>query len=459
LQKRIESSQLANAHIPPPISCDSPAAPSLANELESSCSSGRKGRGGFRFALGGATALAILTSLSFAPTAVAPQFHAEPVRHLPVARSRSSPADVSVRIWSLAPPPALRAVPINSTSRIRFCDSCQWIRPSSAIRAQAAGDRAELGAEDGSSSTIGEAEVSGAWRFESSAGVSAQSGSDATISASEGRLQVTLRMTMEQYVAGVLAAEARGFTSPESLKAMAVAIRTYATRFRGRHRGQSFDFCDSTHCQALHLAEAGGRFLAAARATAGEILVYDGKPATTYYHRDCGGTTEAAGILWRDVNVPYLKQQSDPYCTRQSHEGWNTQISQADLGRALTGSGIAPPPRWHGIEVVTRTPSGRARKLRLVGATNLLIASAALRLAVARAFGGDKVRSDLFAVRAEGSDYVFSGVGSGHGVGMCQAGAAEMGAEGKTYDDILSFYYPGTTLWPPSHNASLVSGN
>ena len=122
-------------------------------------------------------------------------------------------------------------------------------------------------------------------------------------------------------------------------------------------------------------------------------------------------------------------------------------------------AGITPPPGWHAIEVVTRTPSGRAHKLRLTGVTNLLIAAAALRLAVARSLDGDQIRSDLFDVRAEGSSYIFSGVGSGHGVGLCQAGAAEMGIEGKTYDEILSFYYPGTTLQAPALRAAVVSGN
>jgi stage II sporulation protein D len=323
---------------------------------------------------------------------------------------------------------------------------------------RASGDEAEFGAEDGSNSTIGDADLSGGWRFESPNGGSAST-SDATISAADGHLRVTLRMTMEEYVAGVLASEARGFTSSESLKAMAVAIRTYATRFRGRHRADAYDFCDSTHCQALHLSGSDGRFLDAARATAGEILMYDGKPATTYYHQDCGGTTEAAGIGWRDVNTPYLTQQTDPYCTRASHEEWNAEISQGDLGKALTAAGITPPPGWHAIEVVTRTPSGRAHKLRLVGDTNLLIAAAALRLAVAHSLDGDQVRSDLFAVRVEGSRYIFSGVGSGHGVGLCQAGAAEMGIEGKNYDEILSFYYPGTTLQTPARRPTVVSGN
>ena len=129
------------------------------------------------------------------------------------------------------------------------------------------------------------------------------------------------------------------------------------------------------------------------------------------------------------------------------------------MDRALRRAGIKPPPGWHGIEVVTRTPSGRARKLRLVGGGNLLIAAPALRLAVARALGSDKIHSELFEVRADGDGYLFSGIGAGHGVGLCQDGAAEMGSEGKGYREILAFYYPGTNLYSPLPTHAALSGN
>ena len=459
MQKRIESPQLDNALKGPTALHDSTPSLSPATESTPSFTVAAIADRKLRLAIGTGAAMAILTSLALAPFAAAPQFHPEPQLNSPVSLSRNLPAEVAVRIWSLSAPPTLRAIPVDATSRFRFCNSCNWVHQSGETEVRAVDDQTEFGAANAPQSSIEGVELSGAWRLELPSGIFASSADRATISASKSRLQVTLRMTMEEYVAGVLAAEARGFASSESLKAMAVAIRTYATRFRGRHRLDSFDFCDSTHCQALRLVEASGRFLAAARATAGEILMYDGKPATTYYHRDCGGTTEGAGIAWRDVNAPYLTQQQDPYCTHLAHDGWSTEISQSDLTHALTTSGITPPPGWRAIEVVTRTPSGRARKLRLVGASNLLIAAPALRLAVARAFGGDKVRSDLFDVRVEGSRYIFSGVGSGHGVGLCQAGAAEMGTEGKSYDEILSFYYPGTTLHAPPQRPTVVSGN
>jgi len=67
----------------------------------------------------------------------------------------------------------------------------------------------------------------------------------------EGGLLVTISMPVEAYVRAVLAAESGDFQQSESMKAMAVAVRTYAARFRGQHMAEGFDFCDTTHCQAL----------------------------------------------------------------------------------------------------------------------------------------------------------------------------------------------------------------
>jgi stage II sporulation protein D len=67
------------------------------------------------------------------------------------------------------------------------------------------------------------------------------------------------------------------------------------------------------------------------------------------------------------------------------------------------------------------------------------------RLMIGRSLGWDRLRSDLYEVRANGDTFVFQGSGSGHGVGMCQSGAASMGDGGRSYREILAYYYPGAT--------------
>src|SRR5262245_16811296 len=82
----------------------------------------------------------------------------------------------------------------------------------------------------------------------------------------------TVEMPLEQYVAAVVAAEAGSLSSAEALRAMAVAARTYAIHFRGRHASEGYDLCGTTHCQRAEPATVNVRILAAARATEGEML-------------------------------------------------------------------------------------------------------------------------------------------------------------------------------------------
>ena len=129
---------------------------------------------------------------------------------------------------------------------------------------------------------------------------------------------------MDEYIAGVLAGETGNFKSDEALKAMAVAARTYAMHFGSRHALEHFDFCDTTHCQDLRIAGITDRLRKIVQSTAGEVLWYEGKPAATYYHANCGGMTEDGRfILGNDeAQVPYLVQHSDTYCIRNGGTQW-----------------------------------------------------------------------------------------------------------------------------------------
>mgnify|MGYP001582306145 CR=1 FL=1 len=250
-------------------------------------------------------------------------------------------------------------------------------------------------------------------------------------------------LPLEEYVAAVLAGESSVFASEEAQKAMAVAARTYAVRHLGRHRAEGFDFCDTTHCQDLRLAALTDRLRAATEATEGELLWYEGSPALTYYHRHCAGTTEAAHRVWPGIRAPYLVQQSDTFCTGSGRDEWHSRAGREELRQALRLAGIKLAAGPLTVEVIRRTPSGRAEELRVSGAR---VSAAAFHLAVGRALGWDVVRSNLYEVTESSGGPAFRGYGSGHGVGLCQAGAARRGEQGHNYRQILAFYYPGTAL-------------
>ena len=249
----------------------------------------------------------------------------------------------------------------------------------------------------------------------------------------------TVALPLEQYVAGVLAGESSVFRSDEALKAMAVAARTYTVRMRGRHSAEGFDFCATTHCQRFDPQSITPRLESIADQTAGELLWYLGKPAFTPYTRDCGGRTEDAAAVWPDLAAPYLKSREDPH----SAASWQWSADPARLADALRLSGLRAPRRVERISVSERTDSGRARTLVLSGeGESVRISAGSFRFAVGRQLGWNTVLSDSYEIH---SGTVFQGRGSGHGVGLCQRGADLMGQAGRTYREILVFYYPGTT--------------
>ena len=262
----------------------------------------------------------------------------------------------------------------------------------------------------------------------------------AEISARDGLLRIIARYPMEDYVAMVLQGETGGNMPPEALKAMAVAIRSYTTHFRDRHKAEGFDFCDTTHCQFLRL-DVAPAVRAAMRQTAGELLWDRGTPLAAYYHKDCGGKTESAAAVWPDQKSPALPAHDDPYCVRHT-QAWRSTISRAELDRALSNAGLRVPPKWSRIAISERTPSGRALTLRFTaGAEEIPLSASSLRFAVGRSFGWGRLKSDWYDIAQQGDQLVFSGKGIGHGVGLCQTGAEEMAREGKGYRDILAFYY------------------
>jgi stage II sporulation protein D len=177
-----------------------------------------------------------------------------------------------------------------------------------------------------------------------------------------------------------------------------------------------------------------------AEATAGELVWFEGKPAFTPYTLDCGGRTE-------DGDAPYLKSHADAWCTRAGTEQWQWSGDPAKIAKALLASGLRAPRTIEGITVAGQTASGRALALSLSGAgESVRISASSFRFAVGRELGWNTVRSDLYEVQSGGGRVLFQGRGAGHGMGLCQRGADQMGVEGRSYRDILAFYYPGTAV-------------
>ena len=351
------------------------------------------------------------------------------------------PQTVRVRLWYLHPPVALR-LRADGQAQLRKCPNCKDA-PIATMVVHASGSALQI---DGDRSTVSEIRVSGAFQMAAATGQPPiHADFPIEVHANQGHLLVTALMPMEEYIAGVLAGETGNFKSDEALKAMAVAARTYAMHFGSRHALEGFDFCDTTHCQDLRLTGINPHLRQIADATAGEVLWYDGEPAAAYYFANCGGTTEDGRyILGNDeARAPYLVQHSDQYCVRNGGTQWRSEVSKRDLQRALADDGVVVPGRLRTVSVLHRTASGRVEFVAINGAS---VSGLVFRSAIGRHIGWDRLKSNLYDVNDHGDRIVFHGRGAGHGVGLCQIGAEVMGEEGRSYRQILAFYYPGTRL-------------
>ncbi|MGE5244052.1 MAG: SpoIID/LytB domain-containing protein [Betaproteobacteria bacterium] len=249
-------------------------------------------------------------------------------------------------------------------------------------------------------------------------------------------------LPLERYVARVLAGEAARGSGPAALEALAITVRTFALANLGRHRADGFDLCDQTHCQVVRTATAATEHAAAA--TAGEVLLYDGAPASIYYTASCGGRTEIPSAVWPGADdPPYLPSREDDACGGAPE--WSAELSARDLQRALTRAGF-DGRRLRDVQVVGRDASGRVAQLRLEGLTPDVVSGQDLRVAVGRTLGWLLIRSTAFEVRRRGDRYRFTGHGSGHGVGLCVIGSARLAADGESAAQILGRYFPGLEI-------------
>ncbi len=358
--------------------------------------------------------------------------------------SQGFPQTVRVRLWYLHPPSSLTARAEAGQANVRKCATCAAAELRS-LSISAAGAQIRIKDEK---SVSRELRISGVFQLVPQNGPPVRADFPVELDASAGKLQITATMPMDEYIAAVLAGETGNFKSDEALKAMAVAARSYAMHFGSRHALEGFDYCDTTHCQDVLIAGITDRLRNIVRSTAGEVLWYEGKPAATYYHANCGGMTEDGRYMLAtdDIAAPYLVQHSDTYCVRNGSTQWHSEVTTRELQRALAADAIIIPGTLRSVAIVQRTPSGRVEMLRVVGASAITVPGVAFRSAVGRHIGWDRLKSNWYEVRVSGEHVSFTGRGLGHGVGLCQIGAEVMGEEGKSYREILAYYYPGTKL-------------
>lgn len=259
-----------------------------------------------------------------------------------------------------------------------------------------------------------------------------------------GKLLIVNQLDVEDYIKGVLYHEVSNRWPIEALKVQAVAARSYAFTQMQANIKKDFDVTNDIYSQVYGgLTSERYRTNLAVDATKGEILMFGGKVLPTYFHATCGGHTEDSSELWPKQTLSPLHGVRCTYCRESPHYYWKRNVRLKDIQDKLIAKGYAIG-LIEDISVTKRNNSERILALLITDRTGkqLTISGKDFREIV----GPNLIRSNNYFIVMQGYYCDFIGKGWGHGVGMCQWGAQGMSVKGFTYDKILQFYYPGSTL-------------
>ena len=233
-----------------------------------------------------------------------------------------------------------------------------------------------------------------------------------------------------------------------------------------------FDVCADDHCQRYQgLTNAVGETVRkAVDETWGQVLVYDGEICDARFSKCCGGVMERFSTCWEDRDYPYLQaipdtpgEDPDGECFCNSSDEkvlaqvlndydletkdfyrWEVRYGRAQLSELVSRRTGVVFGEIRGLVPVERGPSGRISRLRIEGSARTMVIGK--ELMIRRALSESHLKSSAFDIEWQGDEVVLRGRGWGHGVGLCQIGAAVMSVKGYGFKDILGHYYPGANV-------------
>ena len=251
----------------------------------------------------------------------------------------------------------------------------------------------------------------------------------------ENGLYVINELPLEEYIRDVVAAEVSAEWDMEALKAQAVISRTYALYQKMMNGNSLYHLASSVLHQVYKGKNSDMRIAYAVSATNGEILTFDGKVIEAFYHSTCGGKTENPEEVF-GRSYPFLKSVASA-CELSPYSAWERNIRLDEIAKAVA------IPDIQGISIKSHTATNRVKQLNIKSSSGMTTMNAT---DFRKALGWSRLPSTNFTFTSTDSEVLFQGNGYGHGVGLCQWCMLRMAREGKNYAEILSFFYPGTTI-------------
>ena len=233
-----------------------------------------------------------------------------------------------------------------------------------------------------------------------------------------------------------------------------------------------FDVCADDHCQRYQgLTRATGKTVRKAiDSTWGQVLTYDGELCDARFSKCCGGVMEKFSVCWEDKDYGYLVPLSDApghdseqkcFCDTRDKDilgqvlnnydqetvdfyRWTQEYGIDELSELVSRRSGHLIGRIRSMEALERGESGRICKLKITGSEKTLIVGKELE--IRKILSESHLKSSAFDIEMTNDKVILHGKGWGHGVGLCQIGAAVRASQGCTYKEILNHYYPGTVI-------------
>lgn len=225
-----------------------------------------------------------------------------------------------------------------------------------------------------------------------------------------------------------------------------------------------FDVCADDHCQRYQgiTRQTSPAVEAAVDATRGMVLTYGNEICDARFSKCCGGRSETFGNCWEDASHPYLETVDDPFCNTTDTEildqvlngydreapdfyRWEVTYTPAELSGLIARRSGIDFGDIEELRPLTRGESGRIVRLLVRGSRRSMVVGKELE--IRRWLSESHLRSSDFEVTRDAAGrFILRGRGWGHGVGLCQIGAAVMGAKGYSAHEILHHYFPKSTL-------------
>lgn len=261
---------------------------------------------------------------------------------------------------------------------------------------------------------------------------------DFEVTSAEKGLTIVNLVDMNNYLAGVVESEGGGGKHLEYYKVQAVMSRSYALKYRSKHKNEGFELCDRVHCQAYHSMMRFTPIIDSAVIQTTDLVMTseNGELIDAYFHANCGGQTCEPQYVWNG-KVDYLTTFKDTFCIYTKQAKWEARVSQ-DKWRDFIVKNYNYPIEDSTYASMIFSFEQIERKAFYIHP----VFGIPLR-DLREEFN---LKSTYFSCYPEGNEVVIKGRGFGHGVGLCQEGAMKMARSGLDFEQIMKFYFPGSDI-------------